>query len=156
MGTAVNGTEGTYGTEGTDPLDAPRVTREQLLAAMPPRVREAFPDPAQFTWTDAALWRLDLPVAEVPLATFAWLLDLPIWRWAGRRFQLSLNDVLRNPERYRAHVEKAERADTAYPIHVTWHNDRWVILDGYHRLLKCRHCQVNREEAETQQNAAQI
>jgi hypothetical protein len=23
-----------------------------------------------------------------------------------------------------------------YPIHVTLHNGRWIILDGYHRLLK--------------------
>ncbi len=121
------------------PLEAPRVTREQLLESMPQRVRKAFPDPREFPlfgWTEETLWRLDLPVEEVPVSTFDWLLDLPIWRWEGRRFQLSLNDVLRDPERYRAHREKAERADTRYPIHVTRHNSRWVILDGYHRLLK--------------------
>src|SRR5262249_29149450 len=40
------------------------------------------------------------------------------------------------PARYREHWKKAERADTAYPVHVARHRGRWVILDGYHRLLK--------------------
>jgi hypothetical protein len=121
------------------PLDAPEVTPEQLLAAMPARVREAFPDPAAFPltgWTEATLWRLELPSEEVPVETFAWLLDVPVWRWRGRRFQVSLREVLDDPETYRAHHEKALRADTAYPIHVTRRDGRWVILDGYHRLLQ--------------------
>ena len=129
----------TLGAGETDPLTAPRVTSERLLDSMPPQVRDAFPDPAEFTligWVERDLWQLQLPVEEVPVGTFAWLLDLPVWRWEGRRYQLSINDVMRDPERYRAHVEKAEHADTAYPIHVTLHNGRWVILDGYHRLLK--------------------
>jgi hypothetical protein len=33
-------------------------------------------------------------------------------------------------------TEKAMRADTRYPIHITFSNGRWMILDGYHRLLK--------------------
>jgi hypothetical protein len=117
----------------SDPLAAPSVTSEELLASMPPRVRAALP---RFAWSEEALWRLDLPVEDVPVESFAWLLDLPLWRWRGRRFQISLRDVLSDPERYRAHWEKAERADTAYPIHVIRHRGRWVILDGYHRLLR--------------------
>lgn len=116
-----------------DPLSAPSVTREQLLASMPPRVRWALP---RFDWTEEALWGLDLPAEEVPVGAFDWLLDLPLWRWEGRRFQVALRDVLGDPERYRAHWDKAERADTAYPIHITRHRGRWVVLDGYHRLLK--------------------
>ena len=111
------------GASPPDPLDAPRVTPQQLLAAMPPAVREAFPDPSTFPmsgWTEETLWRL----------------DLPIWRWEGRRFQLSLRQVLEDRERYRAHHEKAARADTSLPIHVAERGGRWVILDGYHRLLK--------------------
>lgn len=121
------------GSAGGHPLDAPRITPEQLRASMPPRIREAFPP---FGWTEETLWRLDLPVEAIPVSTFDWLLDLPIWRWQSRRFQLSLTDVLNNPEQYRAHHERAERSDTSYPIHITLHNGRWIILDGYHRLLK--------------------
>ena len=51
-----------------------------------------------------------------------------------------MRDVLSNPETYQAHHAKAERADTTYPIHITLHNDRWIILDGYHRLLKTLLC----------------
>jgi hypothetical protein len=83
-----------------------------------------------------ALWRLNLPTEELPVETFDWLLDLPVWRWQGRRFQVSLQDVLKEPAQYRSHHEKAEGTDTSYPIHVTHHRGRWVILDGYHRLLK--------------------
>jgi hypothetical protein len=117
----------------SDPLAAPSVTPEQLRASMPPRVRAALP---RLAWTEDALWRLEHPVEDVSVESFTWLLDLPLWRWQGRRFQLSLRDVLSDPERYRAHWEKAERADTAFPIHVIRHRGRWVILDGYHRLLK--------------------
>jgi hypothetical protein len=130
---------GASGALHSNPLDAPRITPQQLLASMPPSVREAFPDPATFPlfgWTEETLWRLDLPVEEMPLVAFDWLLDLPIWRWEGSRFQVSLRHVLDDPERYRAHHEKAACADTRYPIHVTERGGRWVILDGYHRLLK--------------------
>ena len=72
---------------------------------------------------------------EVPVETFDWLLDLPIWRWQGRRFQVSVREVRNDPERYQAHHAKAERAGTTYPIHITWQHGRWIILDGYHRLL---------------------
>jgi len=50
---------------------------------MPPCVREAFPDAEAFPlsgWTEETLWRLDLPVEEIPVETFDWLLDLPVWR----------------------------------------------------------------------------
>lgn len=127
------------GADAPGALDAPQLTPEQFLASMPPRVRAALPDPATFPltgWSVETLWRLDRPVEEVPVAAFAWLLDVPVWRWAGRRFQVSLRDVLNDPETYRAHVEKALQADLAYPIHVTRSRGRWVILDGYHRLLE--------------------
>jgi hypothetical protein len=127
------------GPGGGGHLDAPDVTPEEYLAAMPPRVREAFPHPADFPltgWTEAMLWRVDRPAESVVVTTFAWLLDMPIWRWDGRRFRVSLRDVLDDPETHRAHHEKARRADLAYPIHITYSRGRWVILDGYHRLLK--------------------
>lgn len=55
------------GTANGGSLDAPRITPEQLSAAMPPRVREAFP---LFGWTEETLWQLDRPVEEFPVDTF--------------------------------------------------------------------------------------
>jgi hypothetical protein len=89
-----------------DSLEAPTVTREELFASMPPEVRRAFP---RFNWTENALWRLNPPVEELPVQTFTWLLDLPIRRWQGQCFQLSMGVVLNDPATYRAHREKAER-----------------------------------------------
>lgn len=116
-----------------DPLYAPDVTREELLASMPEDVKQALP---QFAWSVEGLWKLERPIEDFPVDRFTWLLDLPMWRWRGRRWQISMQDVLSDPEQYRAHHERSERTDTRYPIHVTFHNDRWIILDGYHRLLK--------------------
>ena len=88
-------------------------------------------------WTEEDLWRVCVPPRAVPLEAFAWLLDVPVWRWGGRRWQLSIRQVLDDPEQYRAHVEKAERADLRYPIHATpGKGGNLVVLDGYHRLLK--------------------
>lgn len=100
---------------------------------MPSVVRAAFPT---FAWSVDRLWQLQLPVQTVPIESFAWLLELPIWRWSGRRFQVSINDVVDHPRTYAAHRRKAMATDLAYPIHVTEHHHRLVILDGYHRLLK--------------------
>lgn len=116
-----------------DPLYAPDVSPELLIDSMPEDIKQAFPS---FGWSEEGLWSLDLPVEEFTVDRFSWLLDLPIWRWQGRRWQVSMRDVLNDAGRYRAHHEKAEQTNTRYPIHASFHNGRWVILDGYHRLLK--------------------
>jgi hypothetical protein len=116
-----------------DPLSVPDVSPEELLESMPPDVMQALP---RFAWSVEDLWKLERPSETFPVDRFAWLIDLPIWRWRGRRWQISMRDVLDHPEQYRAHHEKSERSDARYPIHVTFHNGRWIILDGYHRLLK--------------------
>lgn len=97
-------------------------------------VRGLFPD---FPWSVEGLLALTLDVEEMPLDRFDWLLDIPLWRWMGRRRQLSLRDVIDAPERYAAHVRKAIAADAAYPIHVSPTRDgHLIILDGHHRLLR--------------------
>ena len=106
---------------------------------MPADVKHALPS---FAWSVDELWKLKLPIEDFPVERFSWLLELPIWRWRGKRWQVSMREVLDDPNRYRAHHEKSERTDTRYPIHVSFHNGRWIILDGYHRLLKT----LSREE----------
>jgi hypothetical protein len=116
-----------------DPLQADDVSTGELLASMPAAVRAAFP---VFDWSVERLWTLQLPVHALPIETFDWLLDLPIWRWRGKRFQVSVRDVIADSDTYAPHVRKAMATDLSYPIHVTTHGNRIVILDGYHRLLK--------------------
>lgn len=100
---------------------------------MPPTVRRALP---AFAWTIERLWALPTPPRDVPIAEVSWLLDLPVWRWRGRRFQVPPSAVLADPTAFAAHLEKAMATDLSFPIHVIRRNGRLVILDGYHRLLK--------------------
>jgi hypothetical protein len=113
-----------------DLLYAPDVTRVELLASMPEDVKQALPP---FAWSVEDLWKLDRPIEDFPVDRFTWLLDLPMWRWRGRRWQISMQDVLSDPEQFREHYEKSERADTRYPIHVTFtmtDGSSWTAITG--------------------------
>jgi ribosomal protein S18 acetylase RimI-like enzyme len=112
---------------------APDVSWDELIAQMPDVLTEVWPlIPARLD----RLWALDLPAETVSVAELAWLLDLPLWQLDGRRFQVSPNQVLRERDRFPAHVERAMASDLSFPIVLTEHRGRWVVLDGYHRLLK--------------------
>ena len=83
-----------------------------------------------------ALWALDLPVSRMPVARLEWHLDIPIWPFEGRDFVLTPRDVLRSPYRYAEEYARTQQASLVFPMEVTWHRGRWVILDGVRRLLK--------------------
>jgi hypothetical protein len=76
------------------------------------------------------------PVEEVPLDALVWLLDLPIWGWRGTPFQVTPNQVRADPNTYAIHHARVMWSDLEDPIHLAERNGRWVVLDGYHRLLK--------------------
>lgn len=111
------------------------VSRDELLAAMPPDVRAAL---VTEPWLLSRLWGLDLPTCSIPLTDFDWLLDLPLWQRDGVRFQVSPRQVFERPEEWPHHLRRAQRADLAYPIHVMRRGGRWTVLDGFHRLVRAR------------------
>jgi hypothetical protein len=88
-----------------------------------------------FHWDVAKLWRVDLPVVELDVADLAWLLDLPFWT-VDDRDDVRPIEVANEPGRFAVAYHRAMRADLRYPINVIWLLDRWVALDGLHRLLK--------------------
>lgn len=116
-----------------DPLYAPAVSSRELELSMPPEVKVIWP---HFEWRLPQLWALERPAERMPVLEFLWLLELPLWRWQGQRFRITPAQVLANPTEFWPRYEKAMSADLTYPIHVAAHGGRWVILDGYHRLLK--------------------
>jgi len=83
-----------------------------------------------------ALWALELPVSQMPVSRLEWHLDLRIWPFEGRSEVLSPRDVLRSPYRFAEEYARTQQASLVFPMEVTWHRGRWVILDGVHRLLK--------------------
>lgn len=52
------------------------------------------------------------------------------------RFDLSPATVLAQPARHARHWRKIQEVDRAYPLELFRNGDRWVILDGYHRLAR--------------------
>jgi hypothetical protein len=104
-----------------------------LWDLVPPELRGIL---LNLTWNNAELWALPLPVEQVSVATLSWQLDVRWWRHAGQYFAIRPTEVAADPERYAAHWQRTMAADLRWPIHVVERNDRLVILDGVHRLLK--------------------
>ena len=106
---------------------------KRLVETMPDAVRDAIP---LRLWDRTKLYALDLPVREFPVSDLRWMLDIPLWAGDGIPFRVTPNQVLASPDCYPEQYRRVQAADLSFPLHVYWHNDRWTILDGVHRLLK--------------------
>jgi hypothetical protein len=89
-----------------------------------------------FPWELDRLLALDLPLEEVLVRDFVWLLDLPFWREHGEWFALTPNQVRERPDEHVEQWARMLRADLDAPVHITERHGRPVIIDGVHRLLK--------------------
>ena len=124
---------------------APRGLAEQweaVVVQMPLAVRGAI---STRLWDRDALWALPLPTIMWPIQDLAWILDVPLWAVDGRPFQVSPNQVRRDPTRYAAQFARTLESDLDFPIHLVRLHGRWTILDGVHRLLKadlCGQCEI--------------
>ena len=114
-------------------MPSPDVTIQQLLAETPEAIARVMP---MVPWGIQRLWRLDLPVTQLPVQEFDWLLDLPLWQLDGERWQVSPRMVRNDSARFPEHLQRAQGADLSFPIHTVWHLGRLVVLDGFHRLVK--------------------
>lgn len=112
---------------------APDVSFEELVALMPPAVREVFPTTR---WQIEKLWALDLKVEPIEVADLIWMFDLPLWQLNGERYKVTPNQVTATPMNFRPHYERVMEADLDFPIHLVAYRGRLVVLDGVHRLAK--------------------
>jgi hypothetical protein len=111
-----------------------------LRVDLPPGVQELFFD---FHWDRQRLWEEAGRVTAdfLPLSDLLWNLDLPIWpRFDGQKvFDLAPAEFLLEPKLFPAHMERVLKSDPSYPlILMPNRGDRWVVIDGYHRLVKCQ------------------
>jgi hypothetical protein len=85
-----------------------------------------------FAWSPEKLGALLLSVIQLEVAELAWMLDLPVWPAEdGTEFQVRPLDVVAGP-----HLARTNDADLSVPLHVFRRDDRWVVLDGLHGVLK--------------------
>ena len=90
-----------------------------------------------FDWDNDKVWALNFPVEEIPLSDLAWHFEIPFWNLADN-YNLSPNQVISDPEKYKVEYDRTMNADLSYPIDIMENKGRWLILDGLHRLVKAK------------------
>lgn len=90
-----------------------------------------------FKKDDRKIWKLDLPVIEMPIDDLMWHFDYPWWEKEGTDdWNLTPQELVDDPKKEPTHYRKIQRADLAFPLQVMRHKGRWLLLDGMHRLVK--------------------
>jgi hypothetical protein len=104
---------------------------------LPERLRGVFFDGL---WETTKVWRLPTAPQVVMLTDLDWNLDLTVWSTVRgeARWDLSPRMVLEHPARYERHWRRILSVDISFPLEMFRQADRWVVLDGYHRLARHR------------------
>jgi hypothetical protein len=87
-----------------------------------------------FSWDERKVWVLDIPVAEMDISELIWHFDIPFWGNSN----IKPIDVVLHPELYPTDHLRMIHSDLAYPLDIMYWKNRWLLLDGLHRLLKAQ------------------
>ncbi|MBI4058734.1 hypothetical protein HY404_00685 [Candidatus Microgenomates bacterium] len=91
-----------------------------------------------FHWSEEKVWALDLPVEEMDISELEWHFDIPFWDKPGGFYDLTPNEVLANPKGYKEEFDRTMKSDLSYPLDIMFWKNRWLLLDGLHRLVKAK------------------
>lgn len=90
-----------------------------------------------FRWDNSLLWQLNnIPTEKMDINDLVWHFDIPWLHTSGERFNLTPRDIMSKPSAYSEEYTRTMNADTNYPIDIMFNKNRWLILDGLHRLMK--------------------
>ena len=90
-----------------------------------------------FIHEDSKIWKLDIPSEEMPLPELESNLDIPYLDKEGTDdWNLTLRELINNPEKEPGHYSKIKNVQMEYPIEIYFFGGSWKILDGVHRLCK--------------------
>lgn len=90
-----------------------------------------------FSWDVRKVWELDVPTGDMPIEELTWHFDIPfIWSKPDGYYDVKPSEVIEHPDQHPEEYERTMQADTSYPIDVMYWRERWLILDGLHRLMK--------------------
>lgn len=112
-----------------------RLPRHHLFTEIPAALRGWL---LPIDWDRELLWELELPRRRLGLEELRWHFDLPWWRRDDVWFQVAPREFLACPEAHPEHADRVASADLSYPLHVVLRDQRWLILDGIHRLVKAQ------------------
>lgn len=91
-----------------------------------------------FDWNEQDVWKLDYPTQEIDITILEWHFDVPFWNLDNQWYVLKPRDVINSPLKYQSQYDRIMKADISYPIDIMENKGRFVILDGLHRLVKCK------------------
>ena len=91
-----------------------------------------------FDWDEKDVWKLNYPTIELDLGELDWHFSIPFWDFDSGTYNLTPNEVIENTDKYPEHYSRIMNSDISYPIDIMENKGRYVILDGLHRLVKCR------------------
>ncbi len=90
-----------------------------------------------FSWDERKVWTLDVPTEVTSIDELMWHLDIPfIWSRPDGFYDVKPQEVIDQPQEHPEEYNRTMEADTNYPIDIMFWRDRWLILDGLHRLMK--------------------
>lgn len=91
-----------------------------------------------FDWDEKDVWKLDYPSQTINIKQLEWHFSVPFWDWENGNYNLSPNQVIKDKEKYKEQYDRIMDSDIEYPIDIMENRGRYVILDGLHRLVKCK------------------
>lgn len=91
-----------------------------------------------FNWSEEKVWALDVPVEEMDISELEWHFDIPFWNTPNGYYDLTPNQVLEDQEKYKEEFERTMKTDLQYPLDIMFWKNRWLLLDGLHRLVKSK------------------
>lgn len=70
-------------------------------------------------WRDnKKLWSLNVPVEEMKIDKFLWILGVPFWEDKDGNIVITPNEVINNLDAYPEHRDKIKNCDASYPIDI--------------------------------------
>jgi len=100
-----------------------------------------------FSWDNKRVWSLDIPAEEMNIGELEWHFNIPFWdKPNGGYYDLTPNQVLSDPEKYKEEHGRTIKADLSHPLDVMLWKGKWLLLDGLHRLVKQK--QLGKERVE--------
>lgn len=91
-----------------------------------------------FDWDEEAVWNLNYPIEEMDIENLSQHFDIPFWNYNNQWYNLRPIDVVNNNQKYQEEYKKTMKANLDYPIDIMENKNKYLILDGLHRLVKAK------------------